>query len=63
MTEKPRPPDFARTANSYALLIGVIACVNFWIYWAQGTRLSLALGVVCVLCAIGWLVAVRRLVR
>ncbi len=58
-----KPVDFKRTANYYALLIGVIACVNFWIYWIQGSRLSLLLGIFCVVCVAGWLIAVRRVLK
>lgn len=60
--EKPAP-DFRRTVNNYALIIGVLACVNFWIYWSQGGNLTLILGIVCLACLVGWLVVARMLLR
>lgn len=58
-----RQHDFNRTINYYALLIGVIACANFWIYWLQGSRLTLGLAIVCLVCLVVWMIVARRLLR
>jgi len=55
--------DFKRTVNYYALLIGVIACVNLWIYWSTRGTLTLVLAIVCFVCLAGWLLFARRLIR
>jgi hypothetical protein len=60
--DKRQQHDVKRTVHYYALLIGVIACVNFWTYWLQGSKLTLALACFCVLCLVGWLVVAKRLV-
>jgi hypothetical protein len=59
----PDKQDFRRTVNYYAMLIGVIACVNFWLYWVQGSRLTLGLAFFCLVCLVGWLVAANRVLR
>jgi hypothetical protein len=55
--------DFWRTVHYYAFLIGVIACLNFWLYWIQGSKLTLALAFFCLVCLVGWLVAARLVLR
>ena len=55
--------DATRTVHYYALLIGVIGCVNLWIYWVQGSTWSLGLAVVCVVLLVAWLIFARRFVR
>ena len=55
--------DFKRTVNYYALLIGVIACVNLWIYWSTGGTLTLVLAIFCFVCLAAWLVFARRMLR
>jgi hypothetical protein len=61
--KQPQPYDFRRTVQYYALLIGVIACLNFWLYWIRGSKLALALGFFCILCLVGWLVAARMVLK
>jgi hypothetical protein len=61
--DERRKHDLSRSVNYYALLIGVVACVNFWLYWANGSRLTLGLAIVCLVCLAGWLVAARRILR
>ena len=55
--------DFNRTVNYYALLIGVVGCVNLWIYWTTRGRLTLVLAVVCFVCLVVWLVVAKRMLR
>lgn len=45
------------------MLIAVIACVNFWLYWVQGSRLTLVFAIVCSACVVGWLVVANRIVK
>lgn len=55
--------DATRTVHYYALLIGVVGCVNVWIYWIQASRWSLVLAIVCFVCLVVWLVLARRIMR
>jgi membrane protein YdbS with pleckstrin-like domain len=59
----PAGADATRTVHYYALLIGVIGCVNLWIYWVQASKWSLVLAVVCFVCVVAWLIFARRFVR
>ena len=66
MTNEKKAPekyDFQRTVNYYAMLIGVIACVNFWLYWVQGSKLELAFGFFCLVCLVVWLVVARLVLK
>lgn len=58
-----RRNDLSRTVQFYALLIAVVGCANLWIYWAGGSKLSLALGIFAFVCLAGWLVYARKVVR
>jgi hypothetical protein len=58
-----RRNDLSRTVQFYALLIGVVGCANLWIYWAGGSKLSLALGIFAFVCLAGWLVYAKRVLR
>ena len=51
--------DLSRTVQYYGLLIGVIGCVNVWLYWANGSIATLVLAVVCFVALAGWLVYAR----
>ena len=61
--KSPEKHDFQRTVNYYAMLIGVIACVNFWLYWIQGSKLTLGLAFFCLVCLVAWLLVARRVLR
>ena len=52
--------DLNRTVQHYALLMGIIGCVNLWLYWADGMRLSLWLGIGCFVCLVAWVLFARR---
>ncbi len=55
--------DLNRTVQHYALLMGVIGCVNLWLYWAEGMTLSLWLGIGCFVCLVAWVLFARRSMR
>jgi hypothetical protein len=55
--------DLSRTVHYYGLLIGVIGCVNVWIYWANGSIPTLVLAIVCFVALVGWLVYARTVLR
>lgn len=59
-TDEQKRHDVNRAVQHYALLMGVIGCMNLWLYWSEGLRFSLWLAIGCFVCLVAWVLYARR---